>query len=122
MTNDGVKPSLSRPRSPARTRSLNWQPKCNGQDVEAVMNNLFAQDIFIRLAEDNSGFVCTIRCGRLSSKVEEFTLEEPAMPQRPGMPQSPGIPQSTEDTLAVLLKRPFRQGHFEAGDPGHRRE
>lgn len=45
------------------------------------MNNLFAQDIYIRLAEDNSAFICTIKCGRFSSKTIEFSLNEPVMPE-----------------------------------------
>lgn len=45
------------------------------------MNNLFAQDIYIRLAEDNSAFVCTIKWGRFSSNTVEFSLNEPVIPE-----------------------------------------
>lgn len=43
------------------------------------MNNFFAQDIYIRLAEDHSAFLCTIQCGRFSSKTVEFSLNEPVI-------------------------------------------
>jgi len=38
------------------------------------MNTLFAQDVYIRLAEDNSAFVCTIKWGGFFSKMTEFAL------------------------------------------------
>jgi hypothetical protein len=49
--------------------------------VEAAMDNLFAQDIYIRLAEDYSAFICTTKYGRFSSKTIEFTLNEPVTPE-----------------------------------------
>lgn len=38
------------------------------------MNTLFAHDVYIRLAEDNSAFVCTIKSGRFYSTTTEFAL------------------------------------------------
>jgi len=38
------------------------------------MNKLFAKDIYIRLAEDKSAFVCTTKWGRFFSKIIEFAL------------------------------------------------
>ena len=35
------------------------------------MNTLFAQGIYIRLTEDNSAFLCTIKRGRFYSKPTE---------------------------------------------------
>jgi len=45
------------------------------------MNTLFAQDIYIRLTEDSSAFVCTIKCGRLFSKTTEFALNCQLVPE-----------------------------------------
>lgn len=45
------------------------------------MNNIFAQDIYIRLADDNSAFFCTVKCGRFSSKTTEFRLNSQVTPE-----------------------------------------
>jgi hypothetical protein len=36
---------------------------------------LFAREVYIRLAEDSSGFVCTVRRGRFLSKSAVFGME-----------------------------------------------
>lgn len=36
---------------------------------------LFAREVYIRLAEDSSGFVCTVRRGRFLSKSTIFGVE-----------------------------------------------
>jgi len=38
------------------------------------MNTLFTKDVYIRLAEDKSAFVCTTKWGRFFSKMTEFAL------------------------------------------------
>jgi hypothetical protein len=38
------------------------------------MNSLFTKDVYIRLADDNSAFVCTIKRGGLYAKTTEFGL------------------------------------------------
>ncbi len=58
------------------------------------MNNLFVQDIYIRLAEDDSAFFCTVKCGRFSSKTTEFKLNCEV------------IPESAGDNALVPLFRP----------------
>lgn len=62
------------------------------------MNTLFAQDVYIRLAEDNSAFVCTIKCGRFYSKTTEFALNCQLMPE------------PVEEKVPVPLKR--RTSHW----------
>jgi hypothetical protein len=38
------------------------------------MNTLFAQEVYIRLADDNASFVCTVKYGKLYAKATEFAL------------------------------------------------
>ena len=45
------------------------------------MNRLFAQDVYIRLAEDNSAFACTIKYGRFYSKTNEVALNCQLIPE-----------------------------------------
>lgn len=39
------------------------------------MNTLLARDVYIRLADDQAGFVCTVKYARLYAKVTEFALD-----------------------------------------------
>lgn len=39
------------------------------------MNTLFEQEVYIRLADDNASFVCTVKYARLYAKVTEFALD-----------------------------------------------
>ena len=57
------------------------------------MNQFLAQEIYIRLAEDNSAFVCTIRRGKFRIKMVEFRLAEQIIP---------------EDLSNLVEKRPSR--------------
>lgn len=45
------------------------------------MNTLFARNVYIRLAEDNSAFVCTIKRGRFYSKTTEVALNCQLIPE-----------------------------------------
>ena len=45
------------------------------------MNTLFARDVYIRLAEDNSAFLCTIKRGRFYSKTTEVALNCQPVPE-----------------------------------------
>lgn len=38
------------------------------------MNTLFAGDVYIRLADDNTGFVCTVKYGKFNSRATEFAF------------------------------------------------
>jgi hypothetical protein len=40
-----------------------------------IFESLFGREVYIRLAEDCSGFVCTVRRGRFLSKSAEFVVE-----------------------------------------------
>jgi hypothetical protein len=68
------------------------------QEVEETMNTLFAGNVYIRLADDNSGFVCTIRYGKFYSKATEFALH-----------QSPPPVVSDEMAPALARKRSSRR-------------
>jgi len=39
------------------------------------MNKLIPEEVYIRLAEDSSGFVCTIKYGKFDTRVTEFALD-----------------------------------------------
>ncbi len=45
------------------------------------MNTLFARNVYIRLAEDNSAFVFTIKCGKFYSKTTEVALNCQLIPE-----------------------------------------
>jgi len=45
------------------------------------MKRLFAQEVYIRLAEDNSAFACTTKYGRFFSKTTEFVLNYLVLPE-----------------------------------------
>ena len=55
--------------------------------------NPFQKEVFIRLADDGSGFTCRIRYGKLFSKTTEFVISEKA------------IPAAVEDNVLVLVRR-----------------
>lgn len=40
-----------------------------------IFESLFAREVYIRLAEDKSGFVCTVRRGRFLSRSAEYRVE-----------------------------------------------
>ena len=40
-----------------------------------IFETLFAREVYIRLAEDKSGFVCTVGLGPFISKSVEFALK-----------------------------------------------
>lgn len=40
-----------------------------------IFESLFAREVYIRLAEDEGGFVCTVRRGRFLSRSAEFRVE-----------------------------------------------
>jgi hypothetical protein len=42
------------------------------------MNGLFAREVYIRLSEDGSHFVCTTAYGRFYTKKAEFALDDPS--------------------------------------------
>jgi hypothetical protein len=44
------------------------------------MNTLFAQEVYIRLADDKASFVCTVKYGRLYAKATEFALHRQSTP------------------------------------------
>ncbi len=44
------------------------------------MNTLFEQEVYIRLADDNASFVCTVKYGRLYAKATEFALHHQSTP------------------------------------------
>jgi len=44
------------------------------------LNTLFAQEVYIRLADDNASFVCTVKYGRLYAKATEFALHRQSTP------------------------------------------
>lgn len=62
------------------------------------MDTLFAQEVYIRIAEDNSAFLCTIRRGRFYSKTAEFPLNCQV------------IPEPVDEKTPVPLKR--RNSHW----------
>ena len=39
------------------------------------MNSLFAEEVYIRLTDNEAGFVCTVKRGPLYVKATEFALE-----------------------------------------------
>jgi hypothetical protein len=45
------------------------------------MNTPFSKEVYIRLAEDDSAFLCTIKCGRFYSKTSEFGLSCQLVPE-----------------------------------------
>ena len=45
------------------------------------MNSLFTKDIYIRLADNNSAFLCTIKRGRFYSKTTEVALNCELVPE-----------------------------------------
>jgi hypothetical protein len=61
------------------------------------MNTLFSQEIYIRLTEDNSAFLCTIKRGRFYSKSTEVALNCQAVPEPVG-----------EKALVALKRRSSR--------------
>jgi hypothetical protein len=66
------------------------------------MDTLFAGDVYIRLAEDNTGFVCTVKYGKFYSTATEFALE-----------QSPAPAVSDEMAPALARKRLSRRATSE---------
>ena len=48
---------------------------------ETMMNTLFTKEVYLRLSEDKSAFVCTTRWGRLFSKMTEFALKFQRIPE-----------------------------------------
>ena len=62
------------------------------------MNTLFSQEIYIRLTEDNSAFVCTIKRGRFYSKTTEVALNCEL------------VPEPVDEKALVPLKR--RSSHW----------
>jgi len=62
------------------TKGLTNDGLCQ-QEKETTMNTFFAQDIYIRLAEDSSVFVCTIKRGRFYSKTTEVALNCQLVPE-----------------------------------------
>jgi hypothetical protein len=65
------------------TKALTNDGLCQ-QEKETTMNTLFAQDIYIRLTEDNSAFLCTIKRGRFYSKTTEVALNCQLVPEPVG--------------------------------------
>lgn len=59
------------------------------------MKKLFAKEVFIRLAEDDSAFVCTTKYGKFFSKAAEFALNSQSVP----------APEPIEVEVPVPLKR-----------------
>ena len=45
-----------------------------------MTGKFFDQEVYIRIAEDQTAFVCTIRYGKLYSKVTEFPLKHEPIP------------------------------------------
>ena len=45
------------------------------KETKMTFEALFAREVYIRLAEDRSGFVCTVRRGRFLSKSAVFGVE-----------------------------------------------
>ena len=45
------------------------------REVEGAMN--LAEEVYIRLADDKWGFVCTVKCGSVYAKVTEYALHCP---------------------------------------------
>ena len=39
------------------------------------MSTLFEGEVYIRLTDDEAGFVCTVKCGQLYVQVTEFVLD-----------------------------------------------
>lgn len=58
------------------------------------MNGLFAQEVYIRLADDNASFVCSVKHGRLYAKVTEFALNR--------LP----TPNVLDENVPVLARKP----------------
>jgi hypothetical protein len=44
------------------------------------MNTLFAREVYIRLTDDKSGFVCTVTDGKFYTKATEFALHRRPAP------------------------------------------
>lgn len=71
------------------------------------MNKLFARDVYIRLAGDDSAFVCTVkRCrffSRLFSTTAEFPLNTPPEPaaEKALIPIKRWLSQSEDDTYPL---------------------
>jgi hypothetical protein len=40
------------------------------------MNTLSEQEIYIRLTDNEAGFVCTVKCGKLYVNTTEFALDD----------------------------------------------
>jgi hypothetical protein len=66
------------------------------------MNKLFAQEVYIRLADDNASFVCTVRYGRLYATTTEFALHGQSTPD-----------VLDERVLALVRKRRSRRAASE---------
>jgi hypothetical protein len=59
------------------------------ENEEATMNTIFSRDVYIRLAEDDSAFACTIKYARFFSKTTEFLLNCELMPEPVDEPPVP---------------------------------
>ena len=66
------------------------------------MNILLTREVYIRLADDESGFVCTVKYGKRYAQATEFVLD---------CPPTPGL---LDEKVAVLAKkRPLRWAESE---------
>jgi len=72
------------------------------------MNPLFGRELYIRLAQNQDGFVCTTRYGKFYSKAKKFLLHEvapaheneaaPVRKRRPTAPLSLLNPDVSDET------------------------
>jgi len=66
------------------------------------MNTPFSKEVYIRLAEDDSAFLCTIKRGRFYSKTTEVALHREL------------VPEPVDEKPLVPLKR--RSSHWPTED------
>jgi len=74
-----------------------------------IFESLFAREVYIRLADDKGGFVCTVRRGRFLSRSAEFRVE--------------GHPilslERAEELLSTRARQPIPPRLSRLGAPSH---
>lgn len=57
------------------------------------MNKLFTREVYIRLTDEETGFVCTVKHGKFYAKATEFALH------------SQPTPEALDETVLVLARK-----------------
>jgi len=62
--------------------------------------NIFGKEVFIRLADDCSGFACTTQYGKIFSKRADFPLN--VRPVRPSVDETAALPVNSRPSPRIV--------------------